>query len=144
MNNYVWILFSFLSLFSLVANYLLNKGLSINFSPLLSIAVTGIAQFFIAGFLFLFSNEKISEFTHSNLIMAVLVAVCVIGIDFGMIAAFRYGGNTILVTLIVSMATVVMAPISFLFFKESLSLPQLIGVLLSIISISLVVLFPAK
>lgn len=144
MSNIGWILFSFLSLFSLVANYLLNKGLSINYSPFLAITLTGLAQFFLAGTIFLFSNEKISNFTSSNIIMSILVAFCVIGIDYGMISAFKNGGNSLIITLIVSMAPIVMIPISLLIFKESISFPQAIGVLLSIIAIYLVILFPAK
>lgn len=144
MKQYGWILLSFLSLFSLVANYLLNKALSVNYSPFLTLACTGVAQTIICMVLFYFSKETFAAFTAGNLVMAVLVGLCVLGIDYGMITAYKLGGNSVIITLIVSMATVVVLPISYFVFKESLSKVQVLGVVLSIISVALVVLFPKK
>lgn len=144
MNNYLWVFFSLLSLFSLVANYVLNKALSVNYSPFLAITITGIVQFFLGGIFFVLSGEKLSNLTTHNFMIASLVAVCVIGIDYGMITAYKFGGNAILITLIVSMATVIMVPISLLIYKERISLIQTVGVILGTISILMVVLFPPK
>lgn len=144
MYQYKWVLLSFLSLFSLVANYVINKALSVNYSPFLTLAFTGVAQTLICFVLFAFSNERFSNFSTSNLFLSVAVAICVLGIDYGMITAYKLGGNSIIITMIVSMATVVVIPISLFIYKESLSKMQVLGVALSILSIILVVGFPKK
>lgn len=107
-------------------------------------SITGFFQFIFAFFFFSMSSESIAHFSIFNLVLSILVAICVLGIDYGMITAYKLGGNSAIITLIVSMATVIILPISYILFKERLSSIQIIGVLLSIVSIVLVVLFPSK
>lgn len=142
MTDYRWVLLSFVSLFALVGNYLLNRALSHNYSPLITLGCTGLFQSVICGILLFFSKEKFSSFTSANLVMSIVFAVCVLVLDWAMIAAYKLGGNSVIITLIVSMATVIVLPISYFIFKESISKIQLLGVFLSIVSIVLVVMFP--
>ena len=68
-----------------------------------------------------------------------LVAVSIIGIELGWILVFRAGAGLSLTGLIVNVAVaVIVIPIGLLFFKEQISLVNLIGMVLCLIGLVLI------
>ena len=69
-----------------------------------------------------------------------LVGVAAVGIELGWILAFRAGWALNIMGLVSNVTVAVLvAPIGYLFFKEKLSLPNIIGMALCLIGLSLVV-----
>ena len=106
----------------------------------LSLTVTYLVAAVCSFGLYLFqgSQKLFAELTHINW-TAFALGICIIGLEFGYIYVYRSGWKVNTGSLVANISlAVVLIVVGFVFYKESLSLRQLAGIILCVAGLILI------
>ncbi len=129
---------------TIIANVLYHisqKNTSEKINPLFSLCVTyGIALIVTLILFFLMKGDKSFKSNARELNWAIiLLGISIVLLELGFLLAYRVGWNigtaSIISTIVV---TITLVPIGMLFFKEHISLKNIVGILICIVGIVLI------
>jgi len=131
-------------LLTIVANVLYHisqKNTSGKINPMFSLMITYGVALIISLILFLFMKgetsirENLKELNWASLLLGISIVL----LELGFLLAYRAGWNigtaSIISTIVVTIALI---PIGILFFKEEITLKNIVGIIISIVGIILI------
>lgn len=121
--------------------HIFQKSISTTVNPIISLIVTYTTALVISFLILPFFPTKMSfleAFREVNWASYAL-ALGIIGLEIGFLFVYRSGWNISLAAIISNVAvTILLVPVGLLFFKETVTIPNIIGVVLCISGIILV------
>jgi len=121
--------------------HLLLKLTPNNVNPILSLAVTYLTAMLVCIIIFpFFKNEENIIFSLKQVNWtSIALGIAIVGLEMGFLLAYRGGWNISLTAIISSSAvTLLLIPIGIFLFKESVTISNLVGILLCISGLYLI------
>lgn len=120
--------------------HICQKEIPSNVNPIISLMVTYIVALFLTIILYLFYPSKqgfwqsLKEVNWASYVLA----ISVIGLELGFLLAYRAGWKISIVGIVVNViATLVLVIVGFYYYKESLTVMNSAGIILSLIGLTL-------
>ncbi|NJO69786.1 MAG: EamA family transporter [Bacteroidetes bacterium] len=130
----------FVIILSIVSYQVLQKSISVNIHPVVSVIISYIIALigsFLLLLIFPLKNDFYTELSKAN-VASFLVGIAIIGIEIGFLLAYRNGWKLgLAMPFTSSVSILVLTLIGFLFFKEQISPIKIAGILLCISGIIL-------
>lgn len=109
-----------------------TKSMPENVDPFFSLTIAYLVSAILAFILFLFTgmekNSIVESMRNVNWTSYVL-GICLVGLEFGYVIAYRFGWNISLGSLVANICLgIALVAIGILFYKETLSLNHIIGI----------------
>jgi len=137
-------LFYFAILLTILSNifyHLCQKSISNDINPILSLMVTYITAIIVCLIILPLYNKEIN-FSHSikELNWAnFTLGIAIVGLELGFLLAYRAGWNISIAALVSNVAVAIfLIPIGICFFKEGLTIVNILGIIFSIVGLILI------
>lgn len=122
--------------------HLFQKVLPKGINPFVALAVTYATALVTTLIILLITTDKQTIYQSLKAVnfIPIGLGIAIVGLELGFLLAYRTGWNMSLAVLYVNvLVTLLLIPIGVLIFKEPFSLKNILGVLISILGISLIV-----
>jgi len=129
-----------IAILSVTAYQILQKQISININPVVSLMITyAVAILFTATLFILFPSENnILESLKNANYASYLLGITIVGIEMGFLLAYRNGWKLSMATpFYTSITTVLLLLIGIIFFKEYLTGIKILGIVFCILGVIL-------
>lgn len=144
----LWIFYSFIAMFFITVHSIIHKYILIynNNNAHISLAITFLFTGIISLIYLLFNKENIKNILkdkNSNIIicLSILLALIILFINMSISKAFSFSSNISYCNLIINLNIILVLFFSYFLFKQSLNKPTMLGILLSIIGLSIVIFY---
>tara|TARA_B100001175_G_scaffold91860_1_gene77624 strand:+ start:5645 stop:6100 length:456 start_codon:yes stop_codon:yes gene_type:complete len=144
----LWIFYSFIAMFFITIHSIIHKYILIynNNNADISLAITFLFTGIISLIYLSFYKEKIKNILkdkNSNIIicLSIFLALIILSINMAVSKAFSFSSNISYCNLIINLNIILVLLFSYILFKERLNKQTMLGILLSLIGLSIVIYY---
>lgn len=124
-----------------VIYHIAQKFISNKINPFFSLSVTYVIAFVVSFFLFFLTrkDESLIIEMHKINVASIILGIAVVLLELGFLLAYRNGWNVSTAAISSTVAvTIFLIPVGLVLFHESISLKQILGIILSIFGMILI------